>query len=91
MEAECDLQSSSDHRSKGLLSPNARTLEFRRIIKEMRYPEDKRDATIPEIDGMQDLCFRLYSAEVADIMANRLGVTRQAFREALDAGLKWKP
>ena len=86
-----DLQSSSEHRDKGFLSPRMREQEFRRIVGELRYPEDvRREATREEIDGMQDLCYRLYSSEVADMMAERLGVTRHQIRETLDAALKWK-
>ena len=85
-----DLQSSSAHRDKGLLSPNMRIVEFCRIIRELRFPEDNRRATRDEIQGMQDLCFRLYSSEVSDMMAKKLNVTRQQMREALDAGLKWQ-
>lgn len=89
-----DLASSSAHRDKGLMSPNYRRLELRRILKELRTPDDLNEGkplvpTRAEEDGAQDLCYRLYSEEAADLIAGRLGTTRQAVREALDAALKW--
>lgn len=87
-----DLQSSSLHRDKGLMSPWQRGGELKRIIRELRPPETRDSPASPdEVSGAQDLCFRLYSAEVADMMADRLGTTRQQIRETLDAALRWKP
>lgn len=86
-----DLQSSSAHRGFGLITRNQRRLEFKRIVSEMRYPEERDlPPTIDEIDGMQDLCYRLYSAEAAAKMAKHLGVSVQQVREALDIGVLWR-
>lgn len=84
-----DLGSSSEYRGKGLMSPNYRRGEFSRLVKELRMPGDNRPPASEELDGMQDLCHHLYAGDVADMMAHRLGVTRQQVREALDAALKW--
>lgn len=85
------LQSSSDYRARGLMSPNARKNEFRRIIQELSG--GKKYETMTEIhmmDGAADLGFRLYCAEVADLLAAKFGTTRQAVREALDAAISHK-
>jgi hypothetical protein len=84
-----DLQSSSEHREKGLMSPGRRWGHLLRILAEMRTPPDLFEPpNATEAKAAQDLCFRLYSAEVADLMAARLGVDRQRVREALDAALQ---
>jgi hypothetical protein len=87
-----DLQSSSEHRDKGLLSPNRRMSHLRRVIEELRIPpHEGKPATESEANAAQDLCYRLYSAEASDLMAVKLGVTRQQIREALDAAIQWTP
>jgi hypothetical protein len=90
-EPEDDLGSSSAHRDKGLMSPNMRLPHLCRIVSEMRSPEyQNQPVGLPEQMAASDLCYRLYSAAVADVMASRLGTTRQAVREALDAALQWR-
>lgn len=91
-----DLASSTAHRDKGLIIPDERRVLLATIIEQMRTAADAFDG-LPaspswvEVQAAQDLCYRLYSAEVADLMAARLGTTRQAVREALDAALRWTP
>jgi len=86
-----DLQSSSDYHAKGLMSANERIHELKRIIRELRVDGQSTEVTREEVYSAQDLCYRLYSEEVADIMAAKLGVTRQQIREALDSAIRWKP
>ena len=85
-----DLDSSSAHREKGLLSPRLRYHELKRIIAELRFPEEKHlPPQSSEISGAQDLCYRLFSEEVSNQMADELGVSGQQIRIALNNALRW--
>ena len=86
------LQSSSEHRELGLMSPNARRKELARIIRELRFSEDAgREPTREEVDAAQDLCWRLFSHEVASQIAGELGASRDDVRRAIDRALQWVP
>ena len=78
------LNSSSEHRQQGLLSPAQRS-EYLRII--FFYMNDK-EALAEETSSMQDLCYHLYSESVAERMATHLSVSVPELRKALDIGLK---
>ena len=79
-----DLNSSSEHRQQGLLSPAWRS-EYLRII--FFYMNDK-EVLAEETSSMQDLCYHLYSCGVAERMAKHLGVSVSKLRKALDIGLE---
>jgi len=86
-----DLQSSSDYRARGLISPNERWGLLRQLIAELRFPDARVAVTEDEISAAQDVCYRLYSIHVATMMAKRLGVSVDEYRRALDAALMWRP
>ena len=80
-----DLNSSSEHRQQGLLSPNQRSQFLRKIHC---YMSDDNAALPTEVDAMQDLCYHLYAESVAKRMAKHLGVSVSKLRKALDIGLE---
>lgn len=85
------LQSSSEHRDLGLMSPNVRRKELARIILELRHDEDRgKEASREEVEAAQDICWRLFSHEVASQIAEDLGSSRDDVRRALDRALQWK-
>lgn len=88
---EGDLQSSSDYHARGLLSPRMRNIELRRIISELRTFDDPAEIDAREINGAQDLCFRLYSATVSKLIAKELGTSGENVRKALDKAILWSP
>ena len=88
-----ELISSSEYKYEGLMSPSARKRELERIIKELRVPGDiipeSLDPDWREIHGAQDLCFRLYSKEMTELLAEILDVDPAKIRPALDQALLW--
>ena len=87
-----DLQSSSEYRAIGILSPNARRKELVRIISELRFPEESgKPVSREEREAANDLCFRLFSKVVAGQMADDLGVTTLQVRRALSRAIEWTP
>lgn len=84
--------SSHEYRRDGLMSPNRRRAEIRRIIEELRIPGEKPGPARPdEVEGAATLLFRFHSAEVAGLMAQALGVDLDTIRRCLDDALSWKP
>ena len=79
-----DLNSSSEHKQQGLLSPVQRLKYLRAIFVYM----NEEEALIEETGPMQDLCYHLYSYSVAERMAKHLGVSVSELRKALDIGLE---
>ena len=79
------LNSSSEHKQQGLLSPNQRWQFLRKI---RCYMSDDNAAVPAEVDAMQDLCYHLYTESVAERMAKHLDVSVSELRKAFDIGLE---
>lgn len=89
-EEDFSLDSSSAHRAAGILSPNRRRMELKRIIKELRL-DDPKDVSEDEISGAQDLCWRLFSKEVSEELAKKLCSDITTVRRALNDAILWSP
>ncbi len=88
-----DLTSSTTHIERGLMAPRQRWTHFARITAELcigsRYIDDYSPRNVAvRSEGMQDLCYRLYSCDVAFMAAAELGITVEAWRLALDHAIQ---
>lgn len=92
-----ERESSSEYRAAGLMSPTARRNEIRRIIRELKLPNDRSIDDLPileqvaKVDAASDILFRFHSNEVAGEAAKKLGCTPDELRKVMDDMLRWSP